>query len=155
MNTKLRASLERLSEYEGGIDEERISRSNPGIGELEIFNFKAQGLMFKCTQIMSQILTVNKIEASFRFPTQRKQEKNKLYSVVNSFNETRVAMKAVLEKVEKEFFQVSFSVEFMCPDELVVDEIVHPAVKVLRTAGQLLLSNLGAHGIAVKGPKND
>lgn len=155
MKTKLRASLEKLSEFEMGLEEDQVRKSNPGIGELEIFNFKSQGLMFKCTQIMSQILTVNKIEASFRFPTQRKQEKSKLYSAVNSFNETKVAMKAVLEKTEKDFFQVSFSVEFMCPDELIVDEIVHPSVKVLRTAGQLLLANLGAHGIAVKGPKND
>ena len=154
MNTKLRKSLERISGYEATL-EDQISRSTPEIGDLEVFNFKVQGLIFKCTQIMAPILTVNKIEVSFRFPTQRKQEKSKLYSVINSFNETKVAMKAVLEKVEKDFFQVSFSIEFMCPDGLVVDEMLHPAVKVLRTGGQLLLANLGAHGIAVKDTKND
>ena len=155
MNTKLRASLENISGYEAVLEAGQISKSTPGVGDLEVFNFKSQGLIFKCTQIMAPILTVNKIEASFRYPTARKQEKNKIYSVVNSFNETKVAMKAVLEKVEKDFFQVSLSVEFMCPDGLIVDEMVHPAVKVLRTGGQLFLASLGAHGVTVKDLKND
>lgn len=155
MNTTFRESLERLSGYEVVLEDEQFSKSSPGVGDLEVFNFKLDGLVFKCTQIMSAILTVNKVEASFRFPTRRKQEKIKLYSVVNSFNDKRVAMKAVLGKVEKEYFQVSFSIEFMCPDGIIVDEMVHPAVKVLRTSGRLLLAELGAHGVSLKDQKND
>lgn len=156
MITKLRQSLKAIAGYED------LTKEGPGIensalggANIDVFNFNLEGVTFKCTQIRAPILTVNMIEVSFRFPTLKKQDRNKLLGVVNSYNKTKVAMKAVLEEVEKEYFQISFSVEFMCPDDFIVDEIIHPAVKVLRTSGKLLLASLGGHGIALKDSKKD
>ena len=156
MNTKLRQSLETMEGYEKVLrDSPPITHKDPDFAEVDVFNFKLNGMIFKCTQISAALLTVNKIEVSFRFPTLKKQDKNNLHVAVNSYNKSKIGMKAVLDKLEKDFFQISFSVEFMCPDSIIVDEIIHPAVKVLRTGGKLFLANLGAHGITIKDTKKN
>lgn len=73
-----------------------------------------------------------------------------MHGVVNAFNKSKIAMKACLSEVEKSHFDVNFSVEFICPDQSIVDDMIHPAVNVLRTCGRLLLMSLGSHGISIK-----
>ncbi|WP_143482437.1 hypothetical protein [Pseudomonas congelans] len=157
MDTKLRQSLKTFLEGEGSLTEGvQTSIAESGIGDVDVFNFDHQGVTFKCTQVVAPQLAVNKIEASFRFPTHKKQDRAQLHSVVNTFNRSRVAMKAVLEGLEKSHFDISFSVEFMCPDQNIVNDMIHPAVKVLRNCGRLLLSSLRSHGVSLKEPsKND
>lgn len=132
--------------------DELIRSSGAGVDEIE---FKLGAAVFHGLQIRTAVLTVNNISVSFRFHTAKKAERPKLYAMINSYNKSRVALKAVLGVVEKDYFEVKFSLEFMCPDDFLNDEIIHPAIKVLRTSGRLLLGSLGGHGIKIKDAKHN
>ncbi|MBV7571750.1 hypothetical protein KW846_03460 [Pseudomonas sp. PDM32] len=158
MSSKFRQSLMRLDGYQE-IDQksskekdEVIRSSGAGVEEID---FKLGSAVYHSLQISTDTLTISIINVSFRFPTEKKSERSKLYSMINAYNKSRIALKAVLGDVQKEYFEVKFSVEFICPDVLLNDEIIHPAVKVLSTSGRLLLGSLGGHGITIKDVKQN
>lgn len=157
MSTVIRNSIERLPGIEEVSPEiEKVNSSNPGVGDLVSFDFKYGSITFHCSQIRSPQFTVNKLEALFSFPTSKKQDRLKLLGAINSFNKSRVALKAVLDGVEKDEFQVVFSTEFMCPDDSIVDGMIHPIIRILKGAGNMLANMVGGHGISIKGlRKND
>ncbi len=157
MSTVIRSSIERLLGIEEVSPEiKKINASNPGTGDLVSFDFKYGGVTFHCSQIQSPQFTVNKLEALFSFPTSKKQDRLKLLGAINSFNKSRVALKAVLDDVEKNEFQVVFSSEFMCPDDSIVDDMTHPIIRILKGSGNMLVNIAGGHGISIKGlRKND
>lgn len=157
MNTEIWKSIKRVEGIEDVTPEvERINEEMPGVGDYKGFHFKYRGVTFESSQIRAPIITVNKIQVSFSFPTQKKQDRAKLYAALNSFNKNNITMKAVLGNVDKDSFDVTFSSEFMCPDNVIVDEMIHPIIKVLRNSGTLLVNLLGGHGITLKDPrKND
>lgn len=156
MITKLREAIKSVSGFEGIITEaESIDDIDPNVARVDIFNFKLDGVLFKCTQIIGPLITVNMIDLSFRFPTTKKAERAKLYSLINSFNKTKIGMKSVLEEVDKDYFQVNFSVEFFCPDGNITIGMVHPSVKILRTSSRLMLASMGGHGIPLKDAKKN
>jgi len=152
MSTVIRSSIERLSGIEEVSPEiEESNTSNPGVGDLVSFDFKYGGVTFHCSQIQTPQFTVNKLEALFSFPTSKKQDRLKLLGAINSFNRSRISLKAVLGDVEKDEFQVVFSAEFMCPDDSIVDVMIHPIIRILKGGGNMLVNMVGSHGVSIKG----
>ncbi|PIB51584.1 hypothetical protein AOA57_04330 [Pseudomonas sp. 2588-5] len=157
MSTVIRSSIERLSGIEEVSPEvEENNTSTSGVGDLVSFDFKYGGVTFHCSQIQTPQFTVNKLEALFSFPTSKKQDRLKLLGAINSFNKSRISLKAVLGDVEKDEFQVVFSAEFMCPDDSIVDVMIHPIIRILKGSGNMLVNMVGSHGVSIKGlRKND
>lgn len=156
MSSKLRQSLMRVDGYqeiEQELSKERDEIIKSSGASVEEIDFKLGDAVFHSLQISTDNLTVNNISVSFRFPTAKKSERSKLYAMINSYNKSRIALKAVLGDVQKDYFEAKFSLEFICPDAFLNDEIIHPAIKVLKTSGRLLVGSLGGHGITIKDAK--
>ncbi len=156
MSTELWESVSRIKGVKDvSVEIERVNEEAPGIGDYKGFSFVYRDVTFESSQIRAPHITVNKLQVSFAFPTSKKQDRLALYGALNSFNKNNITMKAVLVNVTKENFGVMFSAEFMCPDSAIVDDMIHPVIKVLRNSGTLLVGLLGGHGISLKGSREN
>ncbi|MBC3925582.1 hypothetical protein H8S66_22100 [Pseudomonas lurida] len=111
--------------------------------------FKFRDLIMTYQQIVSANLTMNMLNVSFVYPTSKKQQKLKLLETLNSFNESRPAIKASLKNNSDKGFSVNFSMEFICPDEIINLSVVDSVVRVLSSSGSLLKGTFGRHGITL------
>lgn len=147
MASNLCSSLSRVEGFEvfdGDEAQQHSIESEAGRGELSAF--RIGNIKFRAHQFKAKSLTISVIVTTFSFPAAKKLEKGKILSIINDFNMSKPGLKANLAKADGKGFAVNFSVDFIVPDELLVDEIVHPAVKLLRGSGRLLLDSFFESG---------
>ncbi|MHC5133434.1 hypothetical protein ACYSTU_20085 [Pseudomonas glycinis] len=100
-------------------------------------------------QIHSQSITMNILQASFRYNTTKKPQKTKILEALNSFNRTTPGIKGSLKEATDKSFSVVFTMEFICPDELINEQIISPSIKIIFSSGKMLKDTLGRHGISL------
>lgn len=147
MQSNLCSSLSRVEGFEvldaGQIQQFGVDAES-GRGETSIF--KIGDVKFRAHQFKAKSLTISVVITTFSFPAAKRLDKSKILSVINDFNMSKPGLKANLAKADGKGFAVNFSVDFIVPDGLLVDEIVHPAVKLLRGSGRLLLDSFLENG---------
>lgn len=100
-------------------------------------------------QIHSQSITMNILQASFRYNTTKKPQRTKILEALNSFNRTTPGIKGSLKEATEKSFSAVFTMEFICPDELINEQIISPSIKIIFSSGKMLKDTLGRHGISL------
>ncbi|CZZ52380.1 TPA: hypothetical protein ACVS3C_002660 [Enterobacter hormaechei] len=115
-------------------------------------NFEYKGMKFNYGITRSDLMNFYYFSFGFNFTFKKEMPKMKCLEIVNSFNEDRPSIKAVLSTKKNKKFSIVFSQEIASLENESIVDLIYPALNILATSPALFYFDAEKAGAAIIPP---
>ena len=140
MNRKLHEVIGKVQGVTGLVEAARREVENTQELSIYDFTFDFSLMKFQCTQIVSGLFTMNKMQVLFRYKIRKEVTRLSVLEAINDFNEARPLLKAVYGSNNGKNIDVVFSTDFIADDDAIIEKNIAPLISIMSSCPSGLMS---------------